>query len=126
MNLQSVIANFKTVITAHYMDFDGRTRRRDFWLYVLAVFVLSLVVGVVSELVGIRSLMTDLLALALLLPNIAIAARRLHDTGRSGWWLLLALIPILGWLGLIYFYLLDSDADANRFGQCPKAAMAAA
>jgi uncharacterized membrane protein YhaH (DUF805 family) len=61
-----------------------------------------------------------LYALAFLLPSIAVAVRRLHDTGRAGWWVLLGFIPIIGWIALIYFYVLDSQPGDNRYGPNPK------
>jgi len=70
------------------------------------------------------SVLTSIFALAVLLPQIAVSIRRLHDTGRSGWWYLwwylLILIPILGWLVLIYFYVLDSQPGTNAYGSNPK------
>jgi len=66
------------------------------------------------------SVLTSIFALAVLLPQIAVSIRRLHDTGRSGWWYLLILIPILGWLVLIYFYTIDSQTGTNAYGPNPK------
>ena len=102
-----------------YADFTGRSHRTAFWMFILIAWVLSIVIGVVDSFLtgGFIGL---LFSLAILLPNLAVGARRLHDTDRSGWWQLIALIPFVGWIVLIVFYVMDSDADENRFGPNPK------
>ena len=92
-----------------YAEFDGRATRSEFWWWVLFVFLASSAASVVSPVVS------GLLSLGLLLPNIAAGARRLHDTDRSGWLQLVALIPLLGWILLIYWCVQESK-DPNRFG----------
>ena len=66
-------------------------------------------------------LLTTLYSLAILIPSIAVGVRRLHDTGRSGWWLLIGLIPVLGSIVLIVFFVLDSEPGENAYGANPKA-----
>jgi len=76
------------------MDFNGRVRRTEFWYYVLAYVVISVVLAVIQSLVGTR-LLTGLLSLALLLPSLGMAVRRLHDINRSGWWILIGVVPLV-------------------------------
>ena len=92
-----------------YADFNGRASLSEFWWWVLFVFLASAAASVVSPMVS------GLFSLAVLLPNIAVGARRLHDTDRSGWLQLIALIPLIGWLLLIYWCVQPSK-EPNRFG----------
>lgn len=92
MDPNAVVEVFRRNITEHYLDFQGRVRRQEFWYYVLAYVVVYLVLAVVQSVLGTH-LLTGLLGLALFLPSLGIAVRRLHDTDRSGWWVLLAAIP---------------------------------
>lgn len=101
-----------------YADFTDRARRKEFWMYTLVYFVLSVLVNIVDY--SLDSMMFGtLFSLGLFLPTLAIGARRLHDTGRSGWWQLIGLIPIIGVIVLIVFYCQDSEAD-NQYGVNPK------
>jgi len=92
-----------------YADFNGRATRPEFWWWVLFNFLLGAAVGVVSQMVA------GLISLALLLPSLAVGARRLHDTDRSGWLQLVALIPLIGWILLIYWCVQEAK-EPNRFG----------
>lgn len=91
-----------------YATFSGRARRSEYWWFALLSLILSWI-PVVNIIYG----------LAAFIPGIAVCVRRLHDTGRSGWWLLLALIPVVN-LILIYFYICDSQPGANQYGENPK------
>lgn len=95
-----------------YATFEGRARRSEYWWFALFNFL-------VGTLLGWIPVLGWLICLALLLPGIAVCVRRLHDTGRSGWWLLLVLIPIVN-LVLIFFYALDSTPGTNEYGANPK------
>ncbi len=101
---ESISTGFKK-----YADFSGRASRSEFWWWILFVVLLNAVAGFLGDILSI------LVGLALLLPNIAITARRLHDTDKSGWWQLIALIPLIGWLILIYFCV-QGPVEPNRFG----------
>ena len=107
-----------------YADFNGRARRTEYWLFVLFSMVIAMVLGVVDYVLGSPGIVGLLFALAILIPSIAVAVRRLHDTDRSGWWLLIAFVPIVGTIVLLVFLLLDSNASENRFGANPKAVVA--
>jgi uncharacterized membrane protein YhaH (DUF805 family) len=99
-----------------YVDFNGRASRSEYWWF----FLLCVVVAVVFNVVGLD--MLGLLAnLALLLPSLAVGARRLHDMGKSGWFQLVWLIPFIGWAIMIY-WLVQPSAAANAYGEGPAAA----
>ena len=110
-----------------YAQFTGRSRRKEYWLYALLVFAISYAIGMVEGVLGLNSMFflygpfSLLFGLAIFLPSIAVGVRRLHDTGRSGWFILLGLIPILGALALIYFFVLEGEKGTNRYGPDPLA-----
>lgn len=103
-----------------YADFKGRAARPEFWWFALAQFVVLTILGMVS------SVLYGIAALGLLLPGLAVGARRLHDLNKSAWLMLLWLIPIIGWILLIYWAAQPGDAAANQFGEPPAPAPAAA
>ena len=92
-----------------YVEFKGRADRAEFWWFFLFQFVVLAIIGMVSNTLYVIA------ALALLLPGLAVGARRLHDIGKSGWFLLIGLIPLIGWLVLIYFFVQPSG-PANEYG----------
>ena len=104
-----------------YAVFSGRARRKEFWYFVLFNFLISLGLGIVDGIInsitgasiGVLGL---LYSLAVLVPSLAVGARRLQDTGRSGLWLLLGLIPIVGPIILIVFWIGDSEPGTNQYG----------
>jgi uncharacterized membrane protein YhaH (DUF805 family) len=110
-----------------YAEFSGRSRRKEYWLFILLYVILSVVATVLDASV-LRSMAIDgelgvaslILSLGLIIPLLAVAIRRLHDTDRSGWWILLGLIPLLGGLVLLVFCCLDGTPGDNRFGPDPK------
>ncbi|HEY8068098.1 MAG TPA: DUF805 domain-containing protein [Burkholderiales bacterium] len=105
-----------------YATFSGRARRSEYWYFVLFNTLIFIALAVV-DMVVIRSkfdALGTIFNLATLLPSLAVFFRRLHDTGRSGWWWLIGLIPILGWIVLLIFLIKDSDPGDNRFGPNPK------
>lgn len=98
-------------IQKHYADFEGRVGRREFWMFFLFCFGIN----VVLEVIGV-DLFTFVVSLALLVPSIAIGARRLHDIDKSGWWQLLWFIPIIGWIIIIVFWATDTIKADNEYG----------
>ena len=103
---------FLDVVTKHYVDFSGRATRKQFWLYTLIVCILYVILAGLSTMdnaVGtFFGVLYGVLGLALFLPGLAISVRRLHDIGRSGWWYLLFLVPLIGPLVLLIFFVTPS------------------
>ena len=107
-------------VLSQYVGFSGRASRSEYWIWWGCVVVVAVAIGSIALLLGTTgSLVAGLVGLALFLPNLAVTVRRLHDGGRSGWWLLLVLIPVIGALIIIVFLLLDSEAEPNRWGPPP-------
>ncbi|MDI9408516.1 MAG: DUF805 domain-containing protein [Candidatus Pacebacteria bacterium] len=124
--------NFFAAINSGFIrfaDFKGRSVRSEFWFWVLFIFVAELIISwlldftfvglVLERIVGhfLFVVLPTLLGLVMVVPNLAVSARRLHDTGRSAWNLLWLLLPIIGWVVLIVFYCLPSEPRKNRFGK---------
>lgn len=101
-------------VLKQYAVFTGRARRKEFWMFVLINLIIAIVLGWISEVVS------SVYGLAVLLPAIGVAIRRLHDTGRTAWWLLLNFIPVIGTIILIVFYAQDSERGTNEYGPNPK------
>lgn len=91
-----------------YATFDGRATRSEYWWFALFTFLASVILGMISETAS------GVFSLAVLLPSLAVGARRLHDTDRSGWFLLLWLLPVIGWIVLLFFAVQESK-EPNRF-----------
>ena len=98
--------------------FSGRASRSEYWFFYLFVIIASLVGVLIGVAVGVR-LIGDIIALALLLPNIAVSVRRLHDIDRSGWWMLLDFVPVIGWIVLLVWACTRGTVGPNRFGPDP-------
>ncbi len=111
----------KTVILGRYAQFSGRARRREYWWFILFYFIATFATSMLDFIafdpdlaeVGVLS---NIFALAVLVPSIAVTARRLHDTGRSGWWQLIGLIPLLGWALMIWWLTRPGVEDDNQYG----------
>ena len=113
-------------LTKKYACFSGRARRQEYWLFALFNIIAGIIIGVIA---GVLVSVTKVTAfaflgtiynLAVLIPGLAVLFRRLHDTGRSGWWWLIAFIPLFGWIVLIVFCCLDSQPGDNQYGPNPK------
>lgn len=102
----------------NYAVFSGRARRQEYWWFTLVHTGVFLVLWLVDAVIGI-SLLSGLYALAALVPSIAVTVRRLHDTDRSAWWLLIGLVPF-GGLVLLVFMLLEGSPSSNQYGPSPK------
>ena len=119
--------NWYFQVLKKYAVFKGRARRKEYWYFALFNIIVSFVLGVVDVLTGSFSsedgmgLLGAIYSLAILIPAIAVSVRRLHDTGRSGWWLLIILIPLIGAIILIFFTVQDSKPEENKYGPSPKA-----
>lgn len=104
----------------NYVGFSGRARRKEYWMFTLFNFIVTLVLAIVDYLAGMDQVLTSLYSLAIFLPSLAVGARRLHDIGKSGWWQLISLIPFIGAIILLIFFVKDSEPGDNRFGPNPK------
>ncbi len=122
--------NWYLDVLKKYAVFSGRARRKEYWMFalvnVIIAFVLGLIDGVIGAALGSdQSLLSTLYTLAILIPSLAVGVRRLHDTGRSAWWLLICLVPIIGPIALLVFLVQDSQHGDNQYGPNPKVAAAA-
>ena len=102
----------------HYVKFDGRASRAAYWWWFLFA-LLAWIVAYILDIAVDATIFQLIVALGLFLPGLSVAIRRLHDTDRSGWWILIGLIPLIGAIVLIVFYLQKSDPAQNRFGPPP-------
>ena len=116
--------NWYLGVLKKYAVFSGRARRKEYWLFLLINLLVALGIAIVESLIGTGGLLGSLYALGVFIPSLAVAVRRLHDTNRSGWWLLIGLIPLIGLIVLIVFFVQDSDAGDNAYGPNPKAGAA--
>ena len=109
-------------LVKHYADFSGRANRKQFWLYALWLCVVYIVIGILSAALGEKAgnAVIVLVWLALIVPNLAMIVRRLHDTDRSGWWVLISFLPLIGGLILFVFEVLPGTPGENRFGSQPQ------
>lgn len=101
-----------------YVTFSGRSSRSAYWWWYLFCIIALIVAYAIDMAIGSGGVIYALVAIALLLPNLAVTVRRLHDTGRSGWWILIGLIPIVGGIVLLVFMLLGSEPP-NKWGNGP-------
>lgn len=124
--LNDIVMNYYFSGWKNYTVFEGRVVREEFWYFflynVLVVLVLFAISRIdVSPIDTIALVFAILYSLAVAVPNIALAVRRLHDTSRSGWWLLLGLIPVVGWIILLILLAENTDRKDNQYGSDPKA-----
>ena len=118
--------NWFMTVLRKYAVFEGRARRREYWFFVLFYILISVVLSMVDRVLGLYNeaygmgALGGLFCRAVLIPSIAGGVRRLHDTGRTGWWLLIGFIPLIGAIVLIVFFVLDSQPGTNAYGPNPK------
>jgi uncharacterized membrane protein YhaH (DUF805 family) len=116
--------NWYLKVLKAYAVFTGRARRKEYWMFVLISVLITMGLALVDVSlhlwIGRNGLLSTLYGLGVLIPALAVAVRRLHDTNRSGWWLLLVFVPVVGSLTLLVFFVLDSTPGTNRFGPNPK------
>ena len=115
------------MVLQRYAEFDGRSRRKEYWMFVLFHFLVSVALNIAGfaidmvAAIGATMILPTLYYLATLLPAIGVTIRRLHDTNRSGWWLLIALVPFIGGIILLILCALEGDHGENQYGPNPKA-----
>jgi len=113
-------------VLKNYAVFEGRARRKEYWLFLLFNILILIVLSILDQILGTfdsetkKGFISSVYSLAVIIPSIAVSIRRLHDTDKTGWWLLLNLIPLFGSLVLLIFFISDSQRETNRFGINPK------
>lgn len=118
--------NWYLEVLKKYAVFTGRARRKEYWYFILFNIMISIILSAIDGMTGSYNpqtgmgLLGTIYILAILLPAVGVSIRRLHDTGRSGWWVLLSLIPLLGTIVLLVFMLQDSKPGSNQYGANPK------
>jgi uncharacterized membrane protein YhaH (DUF805 family) len=113
--------NWFIEVVKKYAVFNGRARRKEYWMFVLFYILIAIALAIVEGVIRSRGLLGMLLGLGLLLPSLGVSIRRLHDTDRSGWWLLIGFVPLVGGIVLLVFMCLDGSSGANQYGPDPKA-----
>lgn len=106
-------------VFSQYVGFKGRARRSEYWWFALFNIIVGVVISLIVRLTG-WNFLSILYSLAVLLPGIAVAVRRLHDIGKSGWFYLFAFIPLVGSIILLVWFCKDSEPGANAYGPNPK------
>jgi uncharacterized membrane protein YhaH (DUF805 family) len=108
-----------------YTVFNGRATRSEYWYFTLFNILVVGVFGLIDQVMGTFNFdasygpLSAIYTLAMILPGLGVSIRRLHDTGRSGWWFMITIIPVVGLLVFLYFALLDSDPNPNQYGESP-------
>jgi uncharacterized membrane protein YhaH (DUF805 family) len=105
---------------SNYATFGGRAPRSEYWWFILFYMIVEIVAQIIDRIIG-APILSLLAGLGLLLPNISVAVRRLHDTDRSGWWCFIPLVPVVGAILLIVWYCTPGTPGTNRFGTNPLA-----
>ncbi len=120
--------NWYLKVLKQYADFSGRARRKEYWMFVLFNMIFAIVAMILDNVLGIAmegigyGPLYGLYVLAMLIPGLAVAVRRLHDVGKSGWMILIVLIPLIGAIWLLVLMVTDSNPGENQYGQNPKEA----
>lgn len=117
--------NWYLEVLKKYTVFGGRARRKEYWFFALFNTLISFALGFIDVAVGFTAassvgILSVIYGLGVIIPSLAVTFRRLHDTGRSGWWLLILLIPLIGAIVVLVFMILDSEPGANQYGENPK------
>ena len=108
--------NWYLKVLRQYADFNGRANRTEFWMFVLFNIIFSIVANILDYMFGTTFIFSGIYSLFVLIPSIAVSVRRLHDTGKSGWMLLVSLIPIIGAIWLIVLFVIEGTAGENQYG----------
>ena len=110
---------WKVVVLQRFAQFVGRAGRAEYWWFVLANFIVVVILSALSRASFIFAVLNLAYGIALIVPSIAVGIRRLHDVGKSGWWLLISLVPLVGIIILIVFLATQGDPGANQYGPPP-------
>ncbi|MER5523195.1 DUF805 domain-containing protein [Streptomyces sp. NPDC002677] len=115
--------NWYVDVLKKYAVFSGRARRQEYWMFFLFNLIISIVLAVIGRVIGFAAL-GAIYSLAVLLPGLGVAVRRLHDTGRSGWAILVSIIPLVGWIIVLVWLASEGKPEQNQYGDNPKHAPA--
>ncbi|MFF4874141.1 DUF805 domain-containing protein [Streptomyces sp. NPDC003444] len=115
--------NWYLDVLKKYAVFSGRARRKEFWMFQLFNIIAVIILSILDSILGIQ-ILSLVYTLAVFLPSLGVSVRRLHDTGRSGWWILIALVPLVGGIILLVFNCLEGEQQQNAYGPNPKLAPA--
>lgn len=110
--------NWYLDVLKKYATFSGRARRKEYWFFALFSFMISIIVSMIDIFIG-APVLQIIYGLAVLIPGLAVSIRRLHDTNRSGWWLLIILVPFVGAIALLAFMSIKGEKGKNRYGDDP-------
>ncbi|EHK89782.1 DUF805 domain-containing protein [Aggregatibacter actinomycetemcomitans] len=111
--------NWYLHVLKNYATFSGRARRKEYWMFVLFNFIATFVCMLIDAVIQMP-IFQFVYGFGVIIPYIAVTVRRLHDTDRSGWWILISFIPLVGSIVLLVFMCFDSQSGTNRFGDNPK------
>jgi uncharacterized membrane protein YhaH (DUF805 family) len=111
---------YLSVVKDNYANFNGRARRKEYWMFALFNMIFVLVVAIVDYILGTFPLLYCIYLLAVAIPSLAVFVRRLHDIGKSGWWFFVWLIPIIGGIWLLVLLCTDGNPGENSYGPSPK------
>ncbi|MGO4549172.1 DUF805 domain-containing protein [Paenibacillus sp. 2TAB23] len=109
-----------TEVMKNYVGFTGRARRLEYWMFFLVNALISIALVIVESIVGMPGVISGLYSLAVLLPSLAVVVRRLHDIGRSGLWIFIGVVPVIGAIVLLVFSFMEGDSNTNKYGPNPK------
>jgi uncharacterized membrane protein YhaH (DUF805 family) len=118
--------NWYLKVLSNYATFSGRARRKEYWMFVLVSTLISVIALFIDDMLGTvepttgQGLVYGIYSLAVFIPGLAVSVRRLHDVGKSGWMLLIAIIPIIGIIWLLVLFVTDSQQGSNEYGHYPK------
>ncbi len=113
---------YKYVVFKNYANFNGRASRAEFWWFVLANIIIIIILEMLDSALGTVYALTGLYQLAILVPNLAVGARRLQDIGKSGWNLLWMFVPIVGPILLLIWFIQAGETSDNKYGPVPPTA----
>ncbi|MFF3863130.1 DUF805 domain-containing protein [Streptomyces sp. NPDC002209] len=116
--------HYYTDVLKKYTVFSGRARRQEYWMFTLFNLIALIIVAVLDNAIGTYPLLYAIYALAVFLPGLAVGIRRLHDTGKSGWWMFIALVPLVGGIWLLVLMASEGQPQPNQYGPNPKAVQA--
>jgi len=118
--------NWFLEVLKKYAVFNGRARRKEYWFFYLFYLIIFMVLAFLDGLTGSLSgtagigILSGIFILAMIIPGLAVSVRRLHDTDRSGWWILISLIPLIGGIWFLVLMVLDGTSGQNQYGPDPK------